>query len=103
MPEEDERWRRHMHKKILTWVTVAVFGFNSFGTTAIAQQVPPELVKYPELIVHNATVLTLDAKNTVAQAVAMRDGKFLAVGTNAAIMRLAGPKTHEASTRKGRR
>ena len=82
-----------MHKKILTWVIVAAFGFNSFGTTAIAQQVPQELVKYPELIVHNATVLTLDAKNTVAQAVAVRDGKFLAVGTNAAIMRLAGPNT----------
>ena len=92
MAEEDER---HMHKKILSWITIAAFSFSSFGTTAFAQQVPPELITYPELIVHNANVLTLDAKDTVAQAVAIRDGKFLAVGTNAAIMRLAGPKTQK--------
>ena len=92
MAEEDER---HMHKKILSWITIGVFSFSSLGTTVIAQQVPPELITYPELIVHNANVLTLDAKDTVAQAVAIRDGKFLAVGTNAAIMRLAGPKTQK--------
>ena len=84
-----------MHKKILSWITIAAFSFSSFGTTVLAQQVPPELITYPELIVHNANVLTLDAKDTVAQAVAIRDGKFLAVGTNAAIMRLAGPKTQK--------
>lgn len=92
MAEEDER---HMHKKILSWISIAAFSFNSLGTTVLAQQVPPELIMYPELIVHNANVLTLDAKDTVAQAVAIREGKFLAVGTNAAIMRLAGPKTQK--------
>ncbi len=84
-----------MHNKMFSWVTLAVFVFSSFNTTAFAQQVPAELISYPELIVHNANVLTLDAKDTVAQAVAIRDGKFLAVGTNAAMLRLAGPNTRK--------
>jgi predicted amidohydrolase YtcJ len=60
---------------------------------AFAQQIPSELVSYPELIVHNARVVTMDERDTVAQAVAIRDGKFLSVGANDAIMRLAGPRT----------
>jgi len=46
-----------------------------------------------ELIVHNGKVVTLDAKSTVAEAVAVRDGKILAVGTNAEILKLKGDKT----------
>lgn len=81
-----------MHKTILRWVILGVFGFSA---TAAAQQVPAELVTYPELIVHNATVLTLDGKDTVAEAVAVRDGRFLAVGSNASVLRLAGPNTRK--------
>jgi predicted amidohydrolase YtcJ len=80
-------------KEFFSWMTLSAFCFSTFSTTALAQQVPQELIQYPELIVHNAMVLTLDAKDTVAQAVAIRDGKFLAVGTNAQVLRLAGPKT----------
>ena len=84
---------KRIHKTIVSWVTVGAFGFSTLSPTIIAQQVPPELIKYPELIVHNGTVLTLDAKDTVAQAVAIRDGKFLSVGTNDAVLKLAGPNT----------
>ena len=48
-----------MHKKILSWITIAVFSFSSSRHDRVAQQVPPELITYPELIVHNANVLTL--------------------------------------------
>ena len=77
------------HLRILGFVVV---GAAIFGGAASAQ-VPPELISYPEVIVHNAKVITMDAKDSVAEAVAIRGGKFLAVGTNVAIRRLAGPKT----------
>ena len=80
---------------ILSWITIGAFSLSTFSATTSAQQVPPELINYPELIVHNATVLTLDGTDTVAQAVAVRDGKFLAVGTNESILRLAGPDTRQ--------
>ncbi|MBI4464598.1 MAG: amidohydrolase family protein [Acidobacteria bacterium] len=68
---------------------------------ALAQrvEVPRRLVSYPDLIVHNAQILTVDDKSftsqlgTVAQAMAVRDGKILAVGSNAEILELKGPST----------
>jgi hypothetical protein len=57
------------------------------------------LVSYPDLIVHNARILTVDDKSftpqlgTIAQALAVRDGKILAVGRNAEILDLKGPST----------
>ena len=55
--------------------------------------VPPELLAYPNLVVVNGKVLTVDQQFTVAEAVAMRDGRILAVGTNDQIRRLVGPST----------
>lgn len=62
--------------------------------TGVAQaQVPSELIAYPELILVNGKVVTVDQNFTVAEAVAARNGKILAVGTSADIRRLAGPST----------
>lgn len=44
-----------------------------------------------DLLLINGRVHTMDAHDTVAQAVAVRDGKIVAVGTTAAVERLAGP------------
>ncbi len=55
--------------------------------------VPVELVTYPELILHNGKIITADDKETVAVAVAIRNGKFLAVGDNDRVLKLAGPDT----------
>lgn len=71
-----------------------VLGF-CWLTTAASAQVPAELIQYPQLILHNGTVLTVDDNDTVAQAVAIRDGEFLAVGSNAEVLRLAGPDTRK--------
>jgi predicted amidohydrolase YtcJ len=46
-----------------------------------------------DLIVHNAKVVTLDARSSIVEAVAARDGKLLAVGTNADVLKLKGDKT----------
>jgi predicted amidohydrolase YtcJ len=60
---------------------------------AQVQPVPPELLAYPNLVVVNGKVLTVDPQFRVAEAVALRDGRILAVGTNAEIRRLVGPAT----------
>jgi rhodanese-related sulfurtransferase len=58
-----------------------------------AQNIPPELIRYADSIIYNGKVLTVDKNFTIAQAVALRDGKILAVGTNADIQRLAGSRS----------
>jgi predicted amidohydrolase YtcJ len=47
----------------------------------------------PDTILVNGHVITVDARFSIAEAVAISGGRFSAVGTNAAIRRLAGPKT----------
>ena len=47
----------------------------------------------PDTILINGHVITVDARFSIAEAVAISAGRFSAVGTNAAIRRLAGPKT----------
>jgi predicted amidohydrolase YtcJ len=54
-----------------------------------AQQTPAA----PDTILVNGHVITVDAAFSIAEAIAIADGKFTAVGTNAAIRRLAGPNT----------
>ncbi|MGQ4809388.1 N-substituted formamide deformylase [Candidatus Entotheonellaceae bacterium PAL068K] len=46
-----------------------------------------------DLIVTDAKVVTMDANDTKAQALAIQDGKIVAVGCNDDIMPLRGPKT----------
>ena len=46
-----------------------------------------------DLILHRGLITTLDRANPAASAVAIKDGKFLAVGHDKEIMALAGPKT----------
>jgi predicted amidohydrolase YtcJ len=46
-----------------------------------------------DLIVHNARVVTLDAKSSVFEAVAARGGRVTAVGTSADVLKLKGDAT----------
>jgi predicted amidohydrolase YtcJ len=46
-----------------------------------------------DLIVHNGKVLTVDAKDAIAQAVAVKGDQILAVGSNATILKHRGPTT----------
>lgn len=54
---------------------------------------------YPQTIIYNAKIVTVDDDSftsnlgSMAQAMAIRDGKILAVGSNADIQALAGPQT----------
>jgi predicted amidohydrolase YtcJ len=46
-----------------------------------------------DLILHNGKIVTLDKRSSIAQAVAIRDGKFLAVGSDADVKRFSGAAT----------
>ena len=48
---------------------------------------------HASLILTNGKFHTVDRQNLTAQAVAIRDGKFLAVGSEAEVMQHAGPET----------
>jgi hypothetical protein len=56
----------------------------------------------PALILHRGLITTLDRSNPAANAVAIRDGKFMAVGDERDVMQLAGPATRTIDL-KGRR
>jgi predicted amidohydrolase YtcJ len=46
-----------------------------------------------DLIIRHANVVTLDAKSSRAEALAIRDGRIVAVGTDADVLKHQGPKT----------
>ena len=49
--------------------------------------------RHPDLILHHGLITTLDRTNPAASAVAIKDGKFVAVGRDIDVMKLAGEKT----------
>jgi hypothetical protein len=87
--------------------------FLLFSSLALGQgtlnNVPASIVFYPDVIVHNAKVVTMDDHSvgintpvgTIGQAMAVRDGKVMAVGSNAQILAMAGPRTERIDV-KGR-
>ena len=57
-----------------------------FGVVANAQQPA-------DLILHNGVIWTVDGNNPTVQAVAIKDSKFVVVGSDAAVLKLRGPST----------
>lgn len=52
-----------------------------------------------DLILYNGKIITVDSADHIAQAVAVRGSRIVAVGTNAAIRALAGPATRRVDLR----
>ncbi len=72
------------------WVSKAGLALVVLYAAARAQQ--PDM-NAPTLVLLNGKILTMDAQSQVTQAVAIRNGKILAVGDNAAIRVMAGAAT----------
>lgn len=53
----------------------------------------------PDLILTNGRILTMDAADTRAEAIAVKDDRILAVGTTDEIAELAGPRTERIDLR----
>src|SRR5262245_40240713 len=66
---------------------------------AVAQPAPQLLVSYPDTILHNGKVATMNDQSrsenpgAIVQALAIRDGKILASGTNQQMLALRGAQT----------
>ena len=53
----------------------------------------PHRAAYADTVVRHTNVITIDPRNPRAQAVAMRDGRFVAVGDDDSVADLVGPDT----------
>lgn len=73
-------------------VIAALLG-PQFGHAEPTLQQAVQQANAPDAILVDGKIITLDSKESVAQALAVRDGKILAVGSSADIMQLAGQKT----------
>jgi predicted amidohydrolase YtcJ len=71
-----------------TLTLIALLACCAFPLTAHAQ------TPAADTILTNGKVITLDARSSVAQALAIRDGKVLATGSDADIRRYANNQTH---------
>jgi predicted amidohydrolase YtcJ len=56
-------------------------------------QSAPRWADYPEMIIHNAKIVTVDDEFNLAEAATIRNGRFEYVGTNAAVLERSGPQT----------
>ena len=56
---------------------------------------PPEVIAYADVVLYNGKIITADDQESVVSAVAIRDGKFLAVGDDDRMLGLAGPNTEK--------
>ena len=74
-------------------IAFLLFFLTLFAGQALGQSLPPELIRYADAVYYNGKVLTVDERFSVAQAFAVRDGKVMAVGNNAEILKLKGAKT----------
>ena len=59
----------------------------------------PAWAQTPDTVLLNGKVVTLDARSTTQEAIAVRDGRIIAVGTTADIRKLAGPATRVIDAR----
>lgn len=66
---------------------LALFAFVALHTPTVTAETAADVVLL------NGKIITMDATDSVAQAVAIRAGKILAVGSNDAIRKLIGSKT----------
>jgi predicted amidohydrolase YtcJ len=57
--------------------------------------VPLQYAGAPDLILYNGKVITLNPRSELAEAVAVRDGQFVAIGRTTDIRRMAGPATRQ--------
>ena len=80
---------------LLMWMTL----FVGYGQEGAQVTVPADLVLYPELIVYNGRIVTMDdyqinnSVGTIVQGMAVRGGKVWKLGSNNQVLAYAGPET----------
>ena len=77
------------------FVAFYLFGISLLVASCLATD-PPADRAY-----RNGTVFTADAQNPVAEAVAIRDGRIVYVGSNEGLIRFIGPATKVTDLKSG--
>lgn len=77
-------------RRFCNWLAVSA---SAVACSALSASVWGSTSQPPDLVLIHGTILTVDAADTVAQAVAIRDGRILAVGTDKTVLALAGKRT----------
>src|ERR1051325_2167215 len=94
---------RYLGKKRLCAIAIVLLSCGIAAAQETLNNVPSSIVFYPDTIVYNGKVVTEDDPSvgvntpigTIAEAMAIRDQKIMAVGTTAQILAMAGPKTEK--------
>ena len=78
-----------------SWVVVLLTMVWATTSRVEAQQasLPPEVIAYADTVLYNGKIMTADEDFSVVEAVAVRDGKFMARGETDRILTMAGPNT----------
>ena len=76
-------------------VAFHLFGISLLVASCLATDTPADRAY------RNGTVFTADAQNPVAEAVAIRDGRIVYVGSNEGLIRFIGPATRVTDLKSG--
>ena len=87
MSSSGKRLQEHLTAR-RSWIAPAIGLALTATAPALRGQPPPA-----DTILVNGHVITVDARFSIAEAIAITGGKFAAVGTTADIRKLAGPST----------
>ena len=81
--------------KFLVGVLLASFGAVAQGApqAGAGTELPTEVLRYADAVFYNANIVTVDPAFSTVEAIAVRDGKVLAVGTRDRMLKMAGPDT----------
>ena len=90
-PESPTAFRRSLGASLLRTSNAAIFVVALCASPAGAQV--PALV--PDLILHNGKIVTVDDQFSLAEALAIRGDRIVAVGQDAGVLGLAGPDTRK--------
>ncbi len=80
---------RALQLAVLAFVAIVSLAFAGCVQTGAR----PEVVRYADMVLVNGKIITVDKNFSTTEAVAIRDGKILAVGTTSNIRSLAGDQT----------
>ena len=66
-----------------------------WGGGWLVRSIPDSVIEWPDIVLYDGKVVTVDADFSIVEAVAIRDGRFLASGSTDSIRELTGPDTVE--------
>ena len=78
---------------LLLFGVLSAPGYSQTGQAVASLDLPPEVLAYPEMVLFNGKILTVDEEFSTAEALAIRGRRILSVGDDSKILKMAGPQT----------